>query len=154
MTWQIVDFGKYRGKERTIPWILFHDPDWFFWAYEKGAFRGELARQAEFIYRRATHIRPPQLHKGGTVVEYIVNSSTGGFETFNLIPEDQEGYPASCLKILPVIDMSVPWSFSKRDKLGYRLFLRALKAYLIEDGKNMTEDRCQKFFEDDRNFVL
>jgi hypothetical protein len=28
--WSVLDFGKHKG--RTLPWVMFHDPDWFFWA--------------------------------------------------------------------------------------------------------------------------
>lgn len=34
MPWSIVSFGRH--SERTLPQIIFSDPDWFFWAIEKG----------------------------------------------------------------------------------------------------------------------
>ena len=34
MPYTELNFGKYRGH--TLPWIVFHDPSWFFWAYSKG----------------------------------------------------------------------------------------------------------------------
>jgi hypothetical protein len=31
--WTIVDFSKHKGK--SLPQIILHDPDWFFWAMKK-----------------------------------------------------------------------------------------------------------------------
>jgi len=53
MKWTELDFGRYRGK--TLPQVLFTDPDWFLWAVEEGAFRSKpgLAEEAELRARCA-----------------------------------------------------------------------------------------------------
>ena len=30
--WSIIKFGKHKGK--SLPEVILHDPDWFFWAVE------------------------------------------------------------------------------------------------------------------------
>ena len=58
MKWTAIGFGKHAGK--TLPQIIFDDADWFFWAYEKQAFKGIQAREAQEIYRRSRSIRVPE----------------------------------------------------------------------------------------------
>ncbi len=49
MPWSVVDFGKHQGK--TLPQIVFIDPDWFFWAIEESVFstKGSLRDEAAAI---------------------------------------------------------------------------------------------------------
>jgi hypothetical protein len=37
MAWSTLNFGKHAGK--TLPQIVFADPDWFFWAIETNVFK-------------------------------------------------------------------------------------------------------------------
>jgi hypothetical protein len=57
MAWSTLAFGKHKGK--TLPQIVFTDPDWFFWAIEENVFKGPLRREAERIDARARAIRIP-----------------------------------------------------------------------------------------------
>ena len=41
MNWTPLNFGKYEGK--TLPQVMFKDPDWFFNGYEKGYFKNGYA---------------------------------------------------------------------------------------------------------------
>ena len=60
MAWTVVQFGKYRGK--TLPQIIFTDPDWFFWAVENDTFKSAaLKAEASDIRRKATRIKIPAL---------------------------------------------------------------------------------------------
>jgi hypothetical protein len=53
MSWTVVKFGKHAGK--TIPQILFTDPDWFFWFMKQGTFRSRyLQEEADVLYDLAT----------------------------------------------------------------------------------------------------
>ena len=49
MNWTIVNFGKYKGK--TLPQIMFIDPDWFFYLMEQNAFEkhGPLVDEARDV---------------------------------------------------------------------------------------------------------
>lgn len=46
-----LSFGKH--SEKTLPQVLFRDPDWFFWAWEEGVFenRPEVYAEAECAFR-------------------------------------------------------------------------------------------------------
>src|SRR5262245_29514350 len=104
MEWSQVQFGKHKGK--TLPQVLFCDPDWFFWAMENSVFRnkGTLESEAEDLDYKARHLRIPKNDDGNLVVEYIVHQATGKFSRFNVVPanERHEGHVFR----LPVIDMS------------------------------------------------
>ena len=39
MSWSSLEFGKHEGK--TIPQVVFSDPDWFFWAIQEDVFRNK-----------------------------------------------------------------------------------------------------------------
>jgi hypothetical protein len=152
--WTALKFGRYWG--RTLPWLLWHDPDYFFWGYEEGVFRDDLLREAEELYWKATHILPPKPYPEGTLVEYIVHPSDGKFCGLNLVEEANGFHIRSANAVLhdPLIDLSVPRGFAIYDKKGYRLFVRTLKFHLFGSSTHrMTERRCCEFFEDETNFA-
>jgi hypothetical protein len=59
-------FKRYRG--RTLPEIIFTDPDYFYWALEK--LDGKLALEAEEIASLASRIKIPGKSPERFVVEY------------------------------------------------------------------------------------
>ena len=73
MNWATVNFGKHAGK--TLPQIIFDDPDWFFWAYENNAFKGGLTRETARSTAGLASIRVPrargQSDAGGVSVPFI-----------------------------------------------------------------------------------
>jgi hypothetical protein len=154
MRWLKLDFGKHKGK--TIPQIMFTDPEWFFWAYGVRAFKRDLLRQAQDIYGKASSIRVPQEGDEKRFVEYIVDASTGKFGTIRIITGNIETYkPLTRNLVLEVIDMRVPRQISPHDKAGYKNLLSAMKAILFGDsGYKMKWRRCEKFFEDNGNFIF
>ncbi len=50
VAWSELTFGKHKGK--TLPQVLFADPEYFFWAYEERVFKGGLAAEAEELAKR------------------------------------------------------------------------------------------------------
>jgi hypothetical protein len=154
MRWSKLDFGKCKGK--TIPQIMFTDPDWFFWAYDVRAFKGGLLRQAQDIYGKASSIRVPQKGDEKRFVEYIVDASTGKFGTIHILTGDIESYGAvGRYQVLEVIDMRVPRQIAQHDKSGYKNLLSAMKAILFFNSSyKMNKRRCEKFFEDEGNFIF
>src|SRR5689334_13882711 len=109
MKWTPLDFGKHRGK--TLPQVIFGDPDWFFWAWESGVFdeRPTHRHQAATVYARATAIRIPQLGPEPLVVEYNFSNS-GRSVGFDLVPANRPPHRGSTLTIRSDwIDMSVPY---------------------------------------------
>jgi hypothetical protein len=152
MNWKTLNFGKHAGK--TLPQVMFSDPDWFYWAIEKGAFKGPLEMKAEEIYRKSCRIRIPQNSGEKRHVEYIVDLGTGKFGTLHILSGDIESYrPLTRNQILEVIDMRVPRQIAPHDKLGYKNFLFAMKDILFGNPSHrMNQRRCEEFFNDNDNF--
>jgi hypothetical protein len=152
--WTALEFGKHIGK--TLPQVLFTDPDWFFWAFEEDAFAyqdGQVLDEVERIYRRATSIRIPSRHRPGLAVEYII--SDGRFEGLRLTPANAVvgGIGNSTSYLKSVFDMSVPRKWRDYDKTGMRTMLRDLKEILFRDAsRRMNRRRCEEFFNDVSRF--
>lgn len=158
MPWTPVTFGKHRDKRKTLPQLLFFDPDWFFYCYENGYFenQGLLRDQAEIIYIRARNIRIRENEGRRMVAEYFIHRPTNKFGTLQIVPENQsEHIGSSATYRRNVIDLNFPRQFSNYDKLGYKNFLSDLKLYLFDNRrKRMTKEICEDFFNNDENFVL
>jgi hypothetical protein len=156
-SWTVVDFGKYRGKGKTLPQILFSDPDWFFWALGQGVFKGALATEAAELDRRARNIRvPPDENGNARDAEYLIHASAGKFGAIDLIPKTQPTHQGGSPALrLDRIDLSVPRRIKGYDKLGYKLLIDALKFHLFGNSNaRITKERAERFFEDDSKFIL
>jgi hypothetical protein len=154
MPWTILNFGKYQWK--TLPQVLFADPDWFFWAWDAKLFDGKgdgLRAEAADVHRKATHIRIPQKGDERLVAEYttVVNSTKLG--EVEIVPALQSEHRRSFRK--DVLDMSVPHNLCPRDKLGGKIFIKRLKQIIFGSKKTrMTKAKCEEFFENAGNFIL
>lgn len=154
--WTRLYFGK-KHKGKTLPWVVFHDPDWFFWAYEEGVFedRQALREEAGELYRKSRSIRIPQ-KKGAErrVAEYGFNDMKGRFVNLEIVPNNRPLHEGSTKVFrLPVIDLSVPRGTRSYDKLGYRILLKSVKFILFGDEEyRMTEKWCGRFFNKKSNF--
>ena len=146
--WSRLHFGKHKGK--SLPQILFHDPDWFFWSHEQDNFDGALQVEAKELVVKAKNIKIPKVDGEDTVAVY--HTHRGKFATFELIPESRPTTSETAFR-KSVIDLSVPRRISSYDKLGCKLFLKQLKHYLFRNSSHhMTRKRCEEFFDDDSNF--
>ncbi len=159
MSWTVVDFGKFRDKNKTLPQILFSDPDWFFWAVEGGAFKNQMSLQAEAadLQRKATHIRVPQKDAADRqVVEHYIHAPTMKYSHFILVPESKPFHAGSSPSMrADVIDMSFPRSIAKYDKTGCKLLIDSLKqTYFGSKSKRVTKALCEQFFDDGGNFCF
>ena len=156
MAWTIVNFGKYSGK-KTLPQILWSDPDWFFWAIENDAFenRGAIELESEDLNHKARNIRIPKNDDGALVVEYILHQPTGKFSHFEIVPTDKPGHEgiSPTFRTL-LIDMSVPRRIAKYDKLGGKALLSSLKLCMFSNSSaRVTKKRCEDFFNKPSNFA-
>jgi hypothetical protein len=156
MAWSTVNFGKHKGK--TLPQIVFTDPDYFFWAMGEGVFRkkGDLEREAKDIWHKARNIRIPGNDKDQLRAEYSIHFPTGKFGDMEIVPVSQARHEGSTRTIRKnVIDLNVPRQLASYDKLGCRTLLSCVKYALFRSSKaRMTREKCEKFFADDRNFVI
>lgn len=149
MNWTTLSFGKHKGK--TLPQVLWSDPDWFFWMLQQGGFKGALAAEAAFLAPRATHIRIPCPPGRDFAADYSFHKRKGYFTGVRLVPR-AEGDPDDLR--LDVLDMSVVGRVARGDRTGHRLLLKDLKACLFGDPSyRMTKERCEAFFEDPANFA-
>ena len=136
---------------------MFSDPNWFFWAFETGAFDRNwafLKREAANIYGKAQYIKIPSRLGDALVVEYTVHRPTGKFQDFRIVPAYHMDYEERRSTFYgEVIDLRIPRRFSSYDKLGYRSMLRCLKFSLFGNERlRMTKQRCEAFYDDSENF--
>ena len=156
MSWSILDFSKHEGK--SLPQVLFSDPDWFFWAYDKGVLHdrsGELQYEAEVLFQRARRMLIPKRFGSGKKVEYYAQPVTGGFANLHVVDADQtEHAGASRTTTRPYFDLSIPYQMKKYDKRGAALLIKHLKFYLFGDKDiRLTRSLCEDFFDDDSHFA-
>ena len=150
MKWTTLNFGKHAGK--TLPEIMFDDPDWFFNGCEAGYFKNGLALEAREVYRRARAVRIPKQDGEEMLVEYRFDPRTGKFATMFLIPG---GPTFDRQAVSSVIDFNVPRSRAPYDKLGNKNFILALKGILFgNQSHRLNKQAREDFFNDDANFVL
>lgn len=156
MPWTVIYWEcDYKGK--TLPQVLFTDPDWFFYMIEEKKFenKGPIADEAKTLALKARRIRIPDPRGEDLVAEYGLEPSHRTFAHLELVPRSREAHAgATITERMDVIDLSYPREFKEYDKLGNHLFLLQMKHYLF--GRRnylMTRKRCEAFYDDDRNFV-
>ena len=152
--WNELRFGKHQGK--TLPHIVFIDPCWFMWAYmDERIFNKSwkpICEQADYVYERSRKIKIPN-NPNGTKVVYYYYHMYGFVNDFALSDASDD---LSDLKLdNHTIDLSLPHLTGPVDVRVIRPFIRSLKRYLFGSEKvRLTRRRCERFFEDDDNFVL
>ena len=150
MAWTTVGIGKY--KDKSLPQILFTDPDWFFSAYEEQIFQGFVKEEADAIYRRATSIKVPQPGGERLVADYYMQHPTGKFDHLEIVPASQPKHKRTVRK--EVIDLKTAHDLAYRDKHGGRLLIADIKYHLFGDTKvKMTKAKCEEFFDHKENFI-
>lgn len=154
MSWSSLKFGKYKGK--SLPQVIFIDPDWFFWAMENNIFEGKgmILGEAQELYRKSKSIHIPQKGSDRLVAEYAIHPPTKKFGHMELVPESRPKHEGSTQTFRSnVINLSIPRQISPYDKLGCKHLLKNVK-YCLFGNKSikMTKTRCEEFFENDDNF--
>src|SRR3954447_7787004 len=113
----VVKRGEHAGK--TLPEILFTDPDWFFDALENGKFQRyqeELVEEARDLAKKARNIKIREENPDDWIVEYY---REGGFTRFNIVEADRAPHRGqSVVRYSKNIDMSMLRSVKKYGKLG------------------------------------
>lgn len=157
MNWSTLEFGKYRGK--TLPQVLFRDPDWFFWAMEKDVFRNKgriLYQEAKELSRKARNIKIPSRYPPDSVVEYWIHEPTDKFVRLGIVPRTRLPHMGSSPTFRKeTIDLSVPRQIAPYDKLGCKCLLDCVINILFEyNYAKMTKKRCEDFFDNSNNFIF
>src|SRR6516165_3134290 len=147
--WRPMPFGKHEG--RTLPQVLFKDPDYFFWLLRKGVLKGALAIQAKHLAKKACRIRIPREPAEAFVVDYFFNSEDQ-FSGFSIVPKDAYQSPHVVYR-LNHIDFSIIRNHKQYAKGEYKRFLRDFRReFFGDESASMTKNRCEEFFDSD-NFV-
>lgn len=154
MPWTILDFGKHSGK--SLPQVILSDPDYFYWAMDKGVFntRPLLRKEAEKIERRAAAIKIPNDSKKENEIEYILHPPSMTLCSFEVVPSSRPlhkgGSPAFRETTL---SLKAPYNFKSYDKLGYKIFLKSFKTYILQRSSiRITRQVAEDFFSNTRNF--
>jgi hypothetical protein len=147
--WRPMPFGKYEG--RTLPEILFADPDYFFWL--RGVLKGALAIESEQLARKACRIRIPREPAEAFVVDYFFEPG-GRFICFSIVPKGRERDPSSHeIHRANYLDFSCIRNRTQYAKREYVRFLRCFRnEFFGNKSARMTKGRCERFFDGD-NFV-
>lgn len=156
MTWSKLWFGKHKGK--SLPQVMFADPDWFYWTYKKDIFEykgKKLNNEAREIYKKSRSIRIPQTGSEKLVAEYGFSPNNGSFVNLEIVEDSRPKHAGSTITSRSdKIDLKVPYNAKPYDKLGYRLFINSLKFCLFGSTVRMTKTRCEDFFDNEDNFGL
>lgn len=157
MSWITLDFSK-KHKGKTLPQIIFSDPDWFFWAYEEKAFDDNVIMysEAKQIYKKSRSILIPNNSRNLYEVEYLIHPNTNNFAEFRIVEKNKPIHIGSSSTIRKdVIDFEVVRKIQGYDKTGYKLFLICFK-YIFFGSRDyvMTKKRCEVFFENNKNFAI
>jgi len=146
---------EYQGL--TLPQVLFKNPGWFFWMVREEKFenKGQIAKEAEELNRKARRIRIPDKEGKNLVADYYVQpSGEMRFAIMEIVPEKQEPTGGHCSR-KKMIDLRIPFNIKSYDKLGNSLLIKNVKGFLFQNSKlRMTRKRCEAFFDNDSNFVL
>ncbi len=156
MAWTPLKFGKH--KDKTLPQILFVDPDWFFWAIEDEIFNKSPALKAEAddLNWKAQNILIPRPDRELYEVEYFIHPSYDKFSHFDIVLKSKPLHAGSShTERSEVINMNFPRFYSAYDKSGCKRMLKCLKIeYFNDKSYKMSKDRCESFFDDDSNFAV
>jgi hypothetical protein len=145
MRWSVMPFGKYQGK--SLPEILIHDPDWFFWVLPK--LYGKLGEEAQELARRARAIKPPRRGRRRLEVEYQIDRDRR-FNGFEFVDADRP--PSRWSTRLPYLDLR--WQLRRKyDKRAGRIMRRDFRSHYFGKHKRLTKERCEEFFSNDANFI-
>lgn len=147
MSWTALPFSK-EHKGRTLPQIVLMDPDWFFWAVEKGPFKdryGVLGDEVDEILDKARRIKIPKAKPQKWRVEYAIQPVRGGLSGVEVVPASRPPHEGSTRTFrLGHFDLSVPYGISSYDKFGGRIMIRAIKFHVFGDSSYvLTRKRCE-----------
>lgn len=157
MNWSIITFGKYLGKNKTLPQILFSDPDYYFYCYTEGIFnnKGNLKHESEDLFKKATRIKIPMIYGTDDLAEYVIHPRDNKFAGVEVVEKTKPPHVGSSPTFrLPYFDMSVVKRLASYDKTGGKILVRDLKFYLFGESKKViTKKLIEDFFNDSSNFI-
>ena len=150
----IIKFGKHKGK--SLPEVILHDPDWFFWAVKEHVFNkhpGLLAEARDLSYK-ARNIKIPKPNSHEWRIRYVTTLD-GKFAKFDIIEASTPcSHDSPTMLRDDHLDLAVPRSLKEYDKLGSRLLLKKFKHYFLgSQNARLTKRWCEEFFANSNNFL-
>jgi hypothetical protein len=144
--WTILD----KDDGTTLPVALVRNPDWFLWRMRNRKFYGQVGIEAEELYEKARRIKIRRRHPENWEVQYGFDD-TGQFQEFSIVRvgsymHSSINYRRHRLPYLDLLCFEKPY-----DKKGGSRMIRCFREEYF-DGKNLTRDRVEAFFNDDKNF--
>ncbi len=150
MTWSKVNLKRF--KDKTLPEIVWHDPDYFFWGIANNVFKGPLSREATEIDYKARNIKIPQEEgRDKMVAQYNIHRPTGKFGDMEIVEESEYQYKHSIRR--DTIDLSVPREIYPKDKFGNKMMIKQVQKILFKKDIQLTKAFCEEFFDNNDNFV-
>lgn len=153
MAWSVVYFGNKEIKGKTLPQIVFSDPDWFFWAVQEGIFadKGNLTKEADEINYKARNIKIPQ-EQGREKLSaiYFLHPLTHDFDHILLSNHSYDKDKAFIIK--DTIDLSVPFEINCYHTTGSEIIIKVLKDIYFKD-KAPIQTSYEEFFDNNDNFL-
>lgn len=144
-TWLKLTFGKHKGK--TLPQVICSDPSWFLWAVRENVFKYRHDREVAILARRAQGIKIPKRHPGKWIVEYRYDSDRR-FVEFDIVRRTDHPYLKHNSQ-WPCLNLAL---VEVRYRREWRNFIRDFREHFF-GGKNLTRERCERFFSDRSHFV-
>jgi hypothetical protein len=151
MSWTVLTFGKHKG--RTLPQVLFSDPDWFYYAIGKNFFegKGKISDEAKELCRKSKSIKIPKKDGEKLEVEYAYYKEK--YDSIEIVPSHKPWHRGTLRK--NNIDLSAAREWKNYDKKGSKMLVADFKKIKFDNKSyKMTKKRCEEFFEDDDNFDL
>ena len=151
--WTVLTFGKHQGK--TLPAVLFDDPDWFFWAVEEDFLYGRVRSEAAILFYRARNIKIPGNPDAQLEAEYQFDPFARKFSGLRIVSSSKSIEASGAnVRRSDRIDMRMPYELGYYDKKGYRLLVKTCEKYLLDyQDLRPLRDKCGQFFADPGNFL-
>jgi hypothetical protein len=150
VTWTPLPAGPHAGK--TLPEVLFQDPDFVFDGVEHGRFEGELMEQARRVLLLSTCIRPSRDAREVTVLYHLSAHRPHQFSGVSVVAKDDprlaEYHAAAGSAFL---DLLMVRCLAPEDKTALRgLVQRVLFTHFGDPNAALTRDQAEDFFNDPR----
>lgn len=160
--WSILNFGRYKHK-MSLPEVVLHDPDYFFWASDTRAFHRRGFPEAGGLAEKARYIKIPKPDGEHWGVEYNFVCGTDIFQGFKLaqgpVTVGSEAFAemvfgGPIMEELPsCLDLSIVYRRKRHDKVGNERLLRDFKLhYFGNEHTNLSREECEAFFDNAANF--
>ena len=148
--WVHLDFGRHAGK--TLPELVFTDPQYFFQTLTDEIFHDDLFIQAAIINRRMKHILPPRPRPSKW--EFLIDlGSEKEFKDFKIVMIDNREHEKEQWQFRAKhLNLSVVAEQSRA--VCEKMLSRIKEEFFPEAGENLSRPDYEKFIWRNSNFDL